>query len=324
MDTASHLLLGATLAGLSLVDPVVAANKEAMFAAVLAGTMIGSHAPDFDTFARLKGPAVYLRVHRGITHSLPALFLWPLLISLPLAAGFGLMHVWPHLYGWTFAAVVLHVFLDLCNAYGVQCFRPFTRRWQHWDILSLHEPLLFVLHAAALAVWLWNGTTASLAASLFPAVYAATFGYIAFQAFHRRWLVRKVKRELRLDGDCQVIPTLHLLHWQFVLDTGDSFHTGFIQNGVVNRQEIISKSEPNPIIEATMQTDGVRTFLHFAKQIHWMCTEGKDGYVVQGRDVRFWHNGRLPFGVDVKLDRNLNVVRDEIGWRKKVWEGPYV
>ncbi|WP_231506424.1 hypothetical protein [Paenibacillus sp. UNC451MF] len=42
------------------------------------------------------------------------------------------------------------------------------------------------------------------------------------------------------------------------------------------------------------------------------------------RDVRFWYNHRLPFGVDVQLDRNLNVVDHSLGWWKKAWDPPFV
>jgi inner membrane protein len=45
---------------------------------------------------------------------------------------------------------------------------------------------------------------------------------------------------------------------------------------------------------------------------------------VQWRDLRFWYRHKLPFGVDVRLDRELNVVSDTLGWTKKAWEPPYV
>jgi inner membrane protein len=51
MDTGSHLLFGATLAGLAFFDPVVSAHPEVAHA-VLAATLLGSHAPDFDTLTR--------------------------------------------------------------------------------------------------------------------------------------------------------------------------------------------------------------------------------------------------------------------------------
>ncbi|UJF35985.1 metal-dependent hydrolase [Paenibacillus hexagrammi] len=54
MDTGSHLLFGVTLAGLACLEPAIV-HEPALAHAILAGTLIGSHAPDFDTVTRLKG-----------------------------------------------------------------------------------------------------------------------------------------------------------------------------------------------------------------------------------------------------------------------------
>lgn len=80
MDTATHLVMGIGLAGLSFVDPVVASDPK-LAGAVMLATILGSQAPDADTALRLKDNAIYIRNHRGITHSLPFLILWPALIA---------------------------------------------------------------------------------------------------------------------------------------------------------------------------------------------------------------------------------------------------
>jgi hypothetical protein len=33
---------------------------------------------------------------------------------------------------------------------------------------------------------------------------------------------------------------------------------------------------------------------------------------------------KLPFGVDVMLDQDFNVLKQTLGWRKKLWEPPFV
>jgi len=72
--------MGIALGGLALADPVVA-NHSMTFTAVMAGTIIGSQAPDVDTVLKLRNNAIYIRHHRGITHSLPAVAIWPILIT---------------------------------------------------------------------------------------------------------------------------------------------------------------------------------------------------------------------------------------------------
>jgi inner membrane protein len=320
MDTGSHLLFGLTLAGLAFLEPAIA-QEPALAHAVLAATLIGSHAPDFDSVTRLKSNAYYIRHHRGITHSIPALFVWPALLGLPLAALFG---VWDHafsLYLWMMAAIVLHVGLDLFNAYGVQCFRPFSKKWRHLDILSLYEPFMFGIHAAGAIVWWATNVNPGY---LFLTIYAITFLYIGIRSIQHRFLVKKVKRELEQKGICHVIPGIHWLRWQFVLETTERFYIGNIDSNQIVLKDVYDKDRNHPIVEATLATDGVRAFLHFAQRIHVSWKEKQDGYEVQWRDMRFWHNHKLPFGVDVKLDHNLNVVSDTLGWNKKAWDPPYV
>ena len=80
MDTGTHFVMGIALGGLATLDPVVV-DGSVTAQAVLVGTILGSQAPDIDTILKLRNNAVYIRNHRGITHSIPAVLLWPILIS---------------------------------------------------------------------------------------------------------------------------------------------------------------------------------------------------------------------------------------------------
>lgn len=324
MDTGSHLLFGATLTGLACADPAIAAHPERL-AMTAAALVLCSHAPDFDTVVRLWGKGAYVRWHRGLSHSLPALPLWPLLATLPYAAHFGLNDaaVW-HLYLWSFAAVVFHVLLDALNGYGVQCLRPFSKKWVHLDVLTIFDPYLFGAHAAALALWL-GGRLDPVA--IFPPLYAATALYIAWRAWrHRRW-VKRLRRMFQATGACYVMPCLHWSKWSFVVERNDRYVSGFLRRGDATDVVEVEKSEPiegHPVIEASKRTDGVRAFLAFAQRVHVTIAESEDGYMVRWSDMRFHFARSLPFGVDVKIDRNFGVVSERIGWKKKAWEGPYV
>ncbi|MFI8711428.1 metal-dependent hydrolase [Brevibacillus brevis] len=320
MDTGSHLLLGVTLAGLAHITPAVA-NDPALAQALMIATVVGSHAPDFDTVARLRGISFYIRFHRGITHSIPALFLWPLIISLSLAWGFGLMGQFGILYGWTLLAVMLHVFLDMLNAYGVQCIRPISKRWVHLDVLAIFEPLVFAVHLAAAIWWIAFRGDPSV---LFPVAYAMTLVYIGVRAWQHHRNVKRVVRALETRGISHVFPSIHPFHWRFVVETEELFYTGRIEYTRVILEDVYPKQQRDAIIQATVGVDGVRAFLGFAQRIHVTWKEIADGYEVTWSDVRFWYNRKLPFGVDVVLDRDLNVVDHRLGWRKKAWDPPFV
>ncbi|QQE73675.1 metal-dependent hydrolase [Brevibacillus composti] len=320
MDTGSHLLLGVTLGGLAHLSPGVAGDP-ALAQAVMIAAVVGSHAPDFDTVVRVRGATAYIRYHRGVTHSIPALFLWPGVIALAVAAGCGVWEQLGVLYLWSFAAVVFHVFLDMLNTYGVQCLRPFSRRWVHLDILAIFEPFLFVLHAAAVVWWLFFGGKPG---TICAAAYLLSAGYIGLRACQHQWLIRQVQRQLGVAGICHVIPSFHPFLWRFVVETDRQFYTGKVEYGRVCLEDLYQKERESDIIRATMGVDGVRAFLGFAQRIHVTCKELQDGYEVIWSDVRFWYDSQLPFGVDVRLDRKLNVVSLKLGWRKKAWSPPFV
>lgn len=320
MDTGSHLLLGATLAGLAHLDPTVGSNAVLGYA-VLVSTMAGSHAPDLDAVTRLKGFSTYLRHHRGISHSVPAWFLWPMLIATPIAMLFGVMDQWLHVYAWTLAAVVLHVMLDWMNAYGVQWMRPFTRRWAHKDILCLFEPLIFGLHAVGLIGWLLLGWEPGVT---FTSIYGLTALYIGIRAIQHRTLIRLLKRHYTEAINWQLVPGLHWMVWQYLIESEDGYTTGTIRWGRMEEEQVYAKEEQGPIIQATLQEDGVQAFLSFAERIHVSWKERHDGYEVRWSDVRFNYKKRLAFGVDLMLDRELKVVRQRVGYRKKGFEPPYL
>ncbi|XEC92585.1 metal-dependent hydrolase [Paenibacillus tarimensis] len=323
MDTGSHLLLGVTLAGLAAIDPVVATNEN-VATAVLIGTLIGSNAPDFDSVVRIKGEAAYLRHHRGLTHALPALPLWALLIVLPLSWSFGIMDHITTLLLWVFAAVCLHVGLDLLNAYGVQCFRPFSKRWWHMDVLCLFDPYLFALHTTGAVIWMTGKLPPG---PMFGWIYLISLLYIVWRIVKSRKITRMIRKRLGTSGPLTLIPDLSGACWQFTAETVDKYIIGTVRGGIIHEKtelKITKDNTSHPVVRATLNTDGVRAFLHFAERVHVEWKERLDGYEVTWSDVRFWHNQKMPFGVAVTLDRDMNVIQDRLGWNKKTWEPPHV
>ncbi|WP_033006210.1 metal-dependent hydrolase, partial [Geobacillus sp. WSUCF1] len=126
MDTGTHVLMGVALGSLASLDPAIA-HDPLLSHAVLIGALAGSQAPDIDTIFKLRNNAQYIRNHRGITHSIPAVVLWPLLIVSVMAAIYPKTD-WLRVWLWTFVAVALHVFVDIFNSYGTQALRPFTKK----------------------------------------------------------------------------------------------------------------------------------------------------------------------------------------------------
>jgi inner membrane protein len=323
MDTTSHVLVGLTLAGLASVDPGTAASGE-VARAVLAATVIGSNAPDLDVLVRIRGKAAYIRHHRGVTHSLPLLPLWAAAIGIPLAYAFGVPEsVWTIML-WSFVAVVCHVVLDLFNAYGVQCLIPFTRRWLHLDALCLFDPYLFAVHAIAAVGWL---TGILPPEPLFVGVYTASLCYIGWRLASRRRAIRRLLGNGYGRSGLALLPSLNGRVWHYVAETSDNYVTGRLDGERIVSGATYPKRwniDLHPVVKASMDAEGVRAMLHFAERIHVEWKEREEGFEVTWADIRFWYDHRLPFRAAVRLDREMNVIQDQMGWQKKSWEPPYV
>lgn len=320
MDTASHVIVGISLAGLACTVPDIAQNTE-LSQAILIGTLIGANAPDFDCITRVKGISSYIKNHRGITHSLPLLLIWTLVISFFLIEIFSLQDYWLTLFSFTFISVLSHVFLDSLNAYGVQSLRPVKRDWIHLDVLNIFEPLLFIIHLIGVIQWL----IFKCSTNIFIYIYAISFMYIFLRMFWHQKVINNLKKIYDIEGIYYAYPTFNLFKWSYVIDTESYFYTGTIKYKHIIIEDKHKKIDNNnPIVLATLNTDGVRTFLKFAKTCHVNFINNPDGYEVKWSDVRFWYNFKFPFGVDIVLDNNYNVISQKLIWRKKIWEPPYV
>jgi len=140
LDTGTHVVMGLALGGLATLDPVVVEHSQTA-TSVLIAVIAGSQIPDIDTVLKFKNNATYIRNHRGITHSIPAVLLWPLVIVgilYPFYPESNLLHLWL----WTFLAVFLHVFVDIFNAYGTQALRPFSSKWVALGVINTFDPYI--------------------------------------------------------------------------------------------------------------------------------------------------------------------------------------
>lgn len=312
LDTGTHLVVGLGLAGLAYVDPVVAADST-VSTAVLIGTVLGSQAPDSDSLLRLKGNAAYIKNHRGMSHSLPAIAMWTVAITLFLALifqGLPILHVGL----WVFIAVAFHVFSDLFNTYGTQAARPFTEKWIGWNIIHIFDPVIFFSHL--LAIFLWSVRLAD-PAFIFPVLYI-------FLAFYYLWrtVVHYVheKNLYRLDPHYQegdqyyMLPTVHLYTWNVVNRRADgSFHLGEWKYGQLTWVDKV-QCDSNPAVESSRSHPDITAFLYYSS---FACAEVRDhpwGYEVRWADVRYRHRKQYPFVAVVLLDHQYRALDSYVGW----------
>src|SRR5690625_206070 len=225
MDTGTHVAMGIALGGLATIDPVVAQDST-LFHAVFIGTIIGSQAPDFDTILKLKSNALYLRNHRGLTHSIPAVFFWGLAIATIIYL-FVPQVSFLHLWLWTFLAVIIHVLVDIFNAYGTQALRPFSQKWVALGFINTFDPYIFFLHIGGIFAWFLGANPGQT----FIIIYCVIILYYVKRYFDKREIVRKVEEFFPTVEQIVTSPTIKQNHWRIAVTTDKRFYVGIVEHG---------------------------------------------------------------------------------------------
>ncbi len=310
MDTGTHVVMGIALGGLATLDPVVASNS-ATATSVLIATIAGSQIPDIDTVLKLRNNAIYIRNHRGVTHSIPAVLLWPLIllaVIFPFFPGANLLHLW----GWTFAAVFIHVFVDIFNAYGTQALRPFTSKWVALGVINTFDPIIFGIHVAAIVIWVIGADPGYT----FLGMFVVLIGYYLLR-FYAQAKVRSAVRKMIPDAtDIITSPTMKFNLWRIAAMNEEEFFVGrAMGTNIVIYDRFKRVPVPKtPVLEAAKKDSNLAAFLSFSPVYRWELDEYDDHYEVRFIDLRYRSNGHYPFVAVVQLDLELNPISSYTGW----------
>lgn len=310
LDTGTHVVMGLALGGLATLDPAVSTSTVTA-SSVFIATLIGSQAPDIDTVLKLKNNAVYIRNHRGITHSIPAVLLWPLIILAVIYPFFpeaNLLHLWL----WTFIAVFLHVFVDIFNAYGTQALRPFSSKWLALGVINTFDPFIFAFHIIGLVLWALGAHPGYT----FLAIYILLIFYYVYRFLYRRRIYNSVKEMVPDATEIIVAPTMRFHQWRIAVMNEHQFFVGRAENHKVRILDQFTRvAEPKtPVLEAAKKDKNLSAFLSFSPVYRWELDEYDDYYEVRFIDLRYRSNGHYPFVAVVQLDLNLKILSSYTGW----------
>lgn len=310
MDTGTHIVMGIALGGLALADPVVA-NSSLTTTAVIAGTIIGSQAPDIDTVLKLRNNAVYIRHHRGITHSIPAVILWPLLIS-------GVLWLFMqdanflHLWLWTFLAVFLHVFVDIFNSYGTQALRPFSKKWVALGVINTFDPIIFGIHIIGLLFWMFGVNPVPT----FLIMYAVIFVYYLLRFAVQSAVKNSVRNTIPDAKEIIVAPTMKFFQWR-IAAISDTHH--YVGRAYGRSISIYDKFERVPLpesdlVKVALEDQNLSAFTSFSPIYRWEITKFERLYEVRLIDLRYRSNDYYPFVAVAHVNKELEIVNSYTGW----------
>ncbi|PRO65475.1 metal-dependent hydrolase [Alkalicoccus urumqiensis] len=310
MDSATHVVMGIAVGGLAALDPVVSGDP-AMTQAVMVGAIVGSQAPDFDTVLKLRNNAVYIRNHRGATHSIPFWFIWPTVLTLLLMMLMPVPDPW-HLWMWTFFAVFLHVYVDIFNAYGTKAFAPIYNKWLALGVINIFDPFIFIAHITAIIFWRF-GTPPGWT---FLVLYIIVIFYYLWRIHAQRQIHRQMLSAHPEATHILTSPTFRWSRWHIVVRTARKMYVAEANRRGIRYFETYP-FEPIPddrVINAARNDDNLKAFLSFSPAYRWEVSIEKHGYSVKFVDLRYRSKGYYPFVAIVRLDEDLNVLSSYTGW----------
>ena len=311
MDSATHLVMGIAIGGLALADPVVA-ESTSMTVGVMAATILGQQAPDVDTVLKLRNNAVYIRHHRGITHSIPAVIIWPIAITAIVSLFIqdaNLLHLWL----WTQLAVFLHVFVDIFNAYGTQALRPFSNKWVALGIINTFDPFIFSLHVVGIVLWFLGANPVII----FSLIYLIIVFYYVLRFFVQSAVKTAVHNTIQDEEFVIVAPTMRFFYWRVAAASKTHYYVGRAYRRSVN---IYDKFEIKPlpqteIVNAALRDVNFRSFISFSPIYRWEISELENGLTeVRLIDLRYRSNNRYPFVAVAHVTEDAKVVNSFTGW----------
>lgn len=310
MDTGTHIVMGVAISGIALSDPVIGSDTTTMYAAIT-GIMVGSLIPDIDTVLKLRNNAVYIRHHRGITHSIPAVLLWPIFLTFLiqfLFTGANFFHIWI----WTFLAVFLHVFVDIFNAYGTQALRPFSQSWVAIGVINTFDPYIFIGHVLAITLW----TLGYNPLVIFISLYIVVFFYYLLRFAVKSAVNNAVKHSLPDANEVIISPTMRFFQWRIVASSDDYHYVGRAYGRAITIYDQFKRKSPpaSPAFEIALQDRNVKAFTDFSPIYRWEITQFDKICEVRLTDLRYRSNDYYPFVAVAHIDEDLNVINSYTGW----------
>lgn len=308
MDNLCHTLVGAALGEAGLK------RRSRLGSATL---MVASNLPDLDVLVFATSvPSVAFR--RGWTHGTLAQALLPLALA-------GVMYLAarrlpprpdtaPPRFGslllMAYVGLLLHVFMDFLNNYGIRLLFPFDRRWFYGDTLFIIDPWLWVVLGAG--VWMARrqhsvrpARTALAVAGLYVAVMLMS-ARAARDIVSDAWTAANgAPPRALMVGPQPVTPFQRTV----VLDAGDRYVTGtfnWLPPEVRFDPETVEKRESDRRVATARATGAMDGFLVWSRFPFWTIEPAAGGTRVSVGDMRFLPQRPIPrganFSVSVVID----------------------
>jgi inner membrane protein len=225
MDSITHIALGA-VAGEAIAGKYL--GKRAMLYGALAQSL-----PDIDFVAAFfLSPADNLLFHRGVTHSL----LFVLIATAVFAASAFFYHraqkIPPGILIMLFGTeLLLHLILDVCNAYGVGLLEPFNSERFSFNILFVADPFYSIWLGVALLILIFMDSKNHARRFWIGFGLIVSSGYFLYAISNKLMIERETmalleKQNIRYKRLLTTPTPMNTWLWYVVAEVDSGFYTG--------------------------------------------------------------------------------------------------
>lgn len=296
MDPITHVLAGTLIASfsgnqLSIADPIFLA------------AILGSLAPDGDIIYQVKGDMAYLKKHRGFSHS----FIGFAVISAGIA---GLLKlIFPEtafitLFFWAFLGNLSHGFLDYLNSYGAQLFWPLNKKRINLGILTIFDPILFLLMLVSVFGQMVNSPLREIGS-------IGVLLYLLFRLYMRYKAHLKIRERFPSVKKIVVLPSVvSIWNWHFLLENHNKITVGEVRflSWTMKIRRSFRKHKNNSFIQVAINSKLGKLFQEFTPIFHVDYKRKNNRHFVNFIDLRYYVRNDFMHHATGIVDENNNLM----------------
>lgn len=291
MDPVTHALSGMLLHRFGFK------RKAALFVLIFSAV-----APDLDYVTRIWGVDVFLRYHRGITHGILALVVFPAIMAFIFRKRCGFFYC----YSLSFLAYALHLFMDLTNQYGTRIFSPFDWSQYSLDLTFIIDPYITI---GLLLSVIFGGLNKKKSAIIAICTAVLFIGYVGGRAY----LQKETRKFLKTKVDANIYKVYPLpndfLRWWFIAISADEVRAGFVD--LFTKKVCIHDGYKinfnDTAIAESKKNRVVQNFLYFARHPYAEVNRLDNKTIVTWKELSYSFLSGDRFVAKVVMDENEKV-----------------
>jgi inner membrane protein len=302
LDPLTHGVIGLAISTFS-GTPVGVMNP------ITLGCSIGAMAPDIDVVMKfIWDDKVYLKHHRGFSHTMPALLGLSGIITgvlYMMFPGSALMDI----FLWTMIGALSHTMFDILNSYGARLI-PFVKRKFKLNLLMLYDPVVTFL---ALVLIFKSQKSLMVYGTSVTIFIVYLFARLLMRKRAEKAIIKNFAHGYKIIS-LDVLPALMAFHkWNFVLSTNSHSIAG--QVNILNKRIEIRKKlrrEDKDLVKIFKGSNAGQYFTSLSPNYHVTKTSYEGGMILEGIDLRYFMKNNFMHHATVIIDENQNILESFI------------